>query len=99
MNSLFILVSIAQSVASALLQNKGDPGKIAEWSGYLNLAAALAARVAASNTDLRLLDEQLQAAVAAGRGLTAAERAVWRARDDIATDVARKWLVDHPPQS
>jgi hypothetical protein len=94
MNAL-IFVSIAQSVATALLQSQNS-GNVAEWAGYLNLAASLGARLSAGTEDLQALDDQLRVAVAAGRGLTAEERAAWRARDDLATEVARRWLLDHP---
>lgn len=96
MNPLLLIVSIVQTVGTALLQNKTNPTKVAEYTGYLNLAGVLAARFTEGNTDLSLLDQQLKAAVAEGRGLTTEERATWRARDDLATDVARQWLEDHP---
>lgn len=96
MNPLTIILSIAQTIAGALLQNKTNPGKVAELTGYLNLASVLAARWTAGNADLKLLDDQLKVAVAEGRGLTAEERAAWRSRDDLATDVAREWLEAHP---
>lgn len=96
MNPLLIFVSIAQSIAAALSQNPGSSAKVTEFTGYLNLATALAGRFVAGSTDLKALDDQLKVAVAAGRGLTADERAAWRERDDIATEVAREWLADHP---
>ena len=98
MTQLAILISIAQTLASALLQNRANPSKVAEYTGYLNLAGVLAARWTEGNTDLQLLDDQLKVAVAEGRGLTAEQRAVWRSRDDLATEVARDWLEDHPEE-
>jgi hypothetical protein len=95
MNPLLIIVSIAQTIAQALGQNGGNPAKVAEYAGYLNLAGVLVARWTEGNEDLKLLDEQLKNAVAEDRGLTAEERAAWRSRDDLATDVAREWLEDH----
>jgi hypothetical protein len=99
MNPLLILVSIAQSVASALSQSPGNSAKVTEFAGYLNLATALAGRFVAGSTDLKVLDDQLKVAVSQGRGLTAEERATWRQRDDLATDVAREWLAEHPEES
>lgn len=96
MNPLAIVISIAQTLAAALLQNRTNPSKVAEYTGYLNLAGVLAARWTEGNTDLQVLDDQLKVAVAEGRGLSAEERAAWRSRDDLATDVARQWLEDHP---
>lgn len=95
MNPLSIIVSIVQTIAGALVANGGNPTKVAEYSGYLNLAGVLVARFTEGNTDLQVLDEQLKAAVAEDRGLTAEERAAWRSRDDLATDLARHWLEDH----
>jgi hypothetical protein len=95
MNPLLIIVSIAQTIATALGQNGGNPSKVAEYAGYLNLAGVLVARWTEGNEDLKVLDEQLKEAVAAGRGLTAEQREAWKARDDLATDVAREWLEDH----
>lgn len=96
MNPLLLYVSIAQSIANAVLKNKGDSGKVSEWMGYLNLASAIAARFQAGSTDLKVLDDQIKEAVTAGRGLTIEQRAEWRGRDDIATEVSSKWLADHP---
>jgi hypothetical protein len=96
MNPLMIYLSIAQSVAAGLLQGRSDPGKVTEWAGYLSLATALASILTVGNKDLKQLDDQLKEAVAAGRGLTAEQRAEWRKRDDVSTDIARKWLADHP---
>ena len=96
MNPLLILVSIAQSVATALSQEPGNSAKVQEFTGYLNLASALAARFVAGSTELQVLDDQLKAAVAEGRGLTPSERIAWRERDDIATEIAREWLAEHP---
>lgn len=96
MNPLLLVVSIVQTIGNALLANKSDPTKVAEFSGYLNLAGVLAARWTEGNVDLQLLDDQLKVAVAEDRGLTAEQRAAWRSRDDLATDVARDWLADHP---
>lgn len=96
MNPLLIFVSIAKSIGTALAQNPGNAGKVAEFAGYLNLATALANRFTAGNADLQILDDQLKAAVSEGRGLTPEERAAWRARDDLATEVARTWLAEHP---
>lgn len=95
MNPLLIIVSIAQTIATALGQNGANPSKVAEYAGYLNLAGVLVARWTEGNTDLQLLDEQLKEAVAAGRGLTAEQREAWKSRDDLATDVAREWLEEH----
>lgn len=96
MNPITLIVSIVQTIASALVANGGNPSKVAEYSGYLNLAGVLAARFTEGNTDLQVLDEQLKEAVADGnRGLTAEQRAAWRSRDDLATDVARAWLEEH----
>jgi hypothetical protein len=95
MNPLAIVVSIVQTIANALAANGGNPSKVAEYSGYLNLAGVLVARWTEGNVDLELLDQQLKAAVAAGRGLTDEERAEWLRRDDLATDVARNWLEAH----
>lgn len=96
MNPLMIYLSIAQSVATGLLQGRSDPAKVSEWTGYLSLATALAGLVTGGNDDLKELDDQLKEAVAAGRGLTAEQRTAWRQRDDVSTDMARKWLADHP---
>lgn len=96
MNPLLILVSIAQSIATALAQTPGNSAKVAEFAGYLNLATVLAARFTAGNRDLQSLDDQLKEGIPQGRGLTPEQRAAWRARDDLATDVAREWLADHP---
>lgn len=96
MNPLFIYASIAQSIATALLQNRSDPAKVSEFTGYLNLATALAGAFMEGNSDLLALDEQLKAAVAEGRGLTPEQRAEWRKRDDVSTEIARQWLADHP---
>lgn len=96
MNPLLLIVSIVQTLGSALLANKSNPAKVAEYTGYLNLAGVLAARFTEGNADLKVLDEQLKIAVAEGRGLTPEERAAWRERDDLATDVARDWLAEHP---
>lgn len=95
MNPLSLIISIAQTVAGALLANKTSPSKVAELTGYLNLAGVLAARWTEGNTDLHLLDDQLKVAVAEGRGLTTEQRAAWRSRDDLATYVAREWLEEH----
>lgn len=91
-----IYLSIFQSIAAGLLQGRSDPGKVSEWTGYLSLATALAGLVTTSNDDAKELDDQLKEAVAAGRGLTMEQRAAWRQRDDVSTDIARKWLADHP---
>lgn len=96
MNPLVLYISIAQSIATALLNGRSDPSKVTEWIGYLNLASALAARATAGNAALAELDTQLKEAVAAGRGLTAEQRSAWRNRDDIATEVASQWLAEHP---
>jgi hypothetical protein len=95
MNPLMLYISIAQSIATALLNERSDPSKVTEWTGYLNLASALAARAVAGNSALTELDSQLKEAVAAGRGLTSEQRSAWRHRDDIATEVASQWLADH----
>ena len=95
MNPLALIISIAQTLAQALLVNKGNPSKVAEYTGYLNLASVLAARFTEGNTDLIVLNDQLKEAVAENRGLTDDQRAVWRARDDLATDIAREWLETH----
>lgn len=97
MNPLLIYVSIAQSIASALFANRGDPAKVAEWTGYLNLATSLVTRWKAGNDDLETLDDQIKEAIAdGGRGLTSEQRAEWRSRADLAVDVAAQWLADHP---
>lgn len=96
MNPLLIYVSIAQSIASALLQNRGDPSKVAEWTGYLSLASSLVTRWTAGNTAIKELDDQLKEAVAANRGLTPEQRAAWRSRADLAVGEAEQWLSDHP---
>jgi hypothetical protein len=96
MNPLLIYVSIAQSIASALFANRGDPAKVAEWTGYLNLANALVSRWTEGNADLQELDNQLREAVAQNRGLTPEQRASWRSRADLAVEVAQQWLADHP---
>jgi hypothetical protein len=98
MNTLMIYLNIAQSVATALLQGRGDPNKVTEWTGYLNLATALAGAVASGNRDLAELDRQLTDAVTAGRGLTPEQRAEWRLRDDISTEIATTWLAEHPEE-
>ena len=95
MNPLMIIVSIVQTIATALGQNGANPSKVAEYSGYLNLAGVLVARWTEGNEDLKVLDEQLKEAVAADRGLTPEQREAWKARDDLATDVAREWLEAH----
>lgn len=91
-----LLMSIAQSVAQALTVNQADPKKVAEFTGYLNLATSLASAWSEGNRDLAELDDQLKEAVAVNRGLTTEQRAAWRARDDLATEVARVWLAEHP---
>jgi hypothetical protein len=96
MNPLLIYVSIAQSIASALFANRGDPAKVAEWTGYLNLASTLVTRWTHGNSDIQALDDQLKQAVAAGRGLTPEERAGWRSRADLGVEIAQQWLADHP---
>lgn len=96
MNPLLILVSIGQSIATALAQNPGNAGHVSEYAGYLNMAAALAARATAGAQDLVTFDAQIKEAVAAGRGLTTEQRSGWRARSDLATQVARTWLAEHP---
>jgi hypothetical protein len=96
MNPLLIYVSIAQSIASALFANRGDPAKVAEWTGYLNLATSLATRWTQGNTAMKELDDQLKEAVGANRGLTSEQRAAWRARADLAVGEAEQWLADHP---
>ncbi len=95
MNPLTLIISIAQTIAQALLANKANPGRVAEYTGYLNLASVLAARFTEGNTDLIVLNDQLKEAVAADRGLTDEQRTAWRARDDLATDIAREWLETH----
>lgn len=99
MNPLLILVSIAQSVATALAQTPGSSTKVMEFAGYLNLATMLAGRLTAGSADLKVLDDQLKEGIPQGRGLTPEQRAEWRARDDLATDVAREWLADHPEEN
>jgi hypothetical protein len=96
MNQLSMYLSIAQSVATALLQGRGDPDKVTEWTGYLNLATALASAVDGGTASLAQLNSELAEAVAAGRGLTPEQRAAWRLRDDISTEVAATWLAEHP---
>ncbi len=96
MNPLLILISIAQSIATALAQNPGNSAKVTEFAGYLNLAGMLGARAVAGDADMQALDDQLKEAVPLGRGLTAEQRATWRARDDLTTEVARTWLAEHP---
>ncbi len=96
MNAFQLLLSIAQSIAQALAVNKANPKKVAEFTGYLNLATSLATAWSEGNNDLNVLDEQLKEAVAERRGLTSDQRAGWRARDDLATEVARVWLAEHP---
>ena len=95
MNPILTIVSIVQTIASALTANGSNPTKVAEYTGYLNLAGVLVARWTEGNEDLKVLDEQLKEAVAADRGLTEEQRAAWRSRDDLATDVAREWLEGH----
>jgi hypothetical protein len=96
MNPILTIVSIVQTIASALTANGSNPTKVAEYSGYLNLAGILVARWTEGNEDLKVLDEQLKEAVADGnRGLTAEQRAAWRSRDDLATDIAQHWLEEH----
>lgn len=96
MNALQLYMSIAQSIAGALLAGRSDPGKVAEWTGYLNLATAIVGGATQGDLALAELDQQLKDAVAAGRGLTPEQRSAWRQRDDIATGVAQQWLADHP---
>lgn len=96
MNPLALIISILQTVAGAMWQNKANPSKVAEYTGYLNLAGVLAARWTEGNTDLQVLNDQLKTAVAEDRGLTNEERAAWRSRDDLATEVAQEWLAEHP---
>jgi hypothetical protein len=95
MNPIALIVSIVQTIAGALAANGSNPSKVAEYSGYLNLAGVLVARWTEGNEDLKVLDEQLKEAVAANRGLTDEQREAWKARDDLATDVAREWLEAH----
>lgn len=96
MNPLVLYLSIVNSIATALFQNTDKPGKVREFTGYLNLASALAARGLHADTDLAELDRQLKIAVTEHRGLTPEQRAAWRARSDISADVADQWLKDHP---
>lgn len=96
MNPLLIYISIAKSIATALLTGRSNPAKVTEWTGYLNLATAIVSGATQGNVALGELDIQLKEAVAANRGLTAEQRAAWRVRDDIATGVAEQWLADHP---
>jgi hypothetical protein len=95
MNPILTIVSIVQTIANALAMNGTNPTKVAQYSGYLNLAGVLVARWTEGNEDLKVLDEQLKEAVAADRGLTDEQRDAWKARDDLATDVAREWLEAH----
>lgn len=95
MNQLLTIVSIMQTIAQALGASGGNAAKVAEYSGYLNLAGVLVARWTEGNQDLQVLDAQLKEAVAADRGLTEEQREAWKARDDLATDVAREWLEGH----
>lgn len=95
MSPITIIISIMQTIAGAISAAGGNMTKVAELSGCLNLAGVLAARWTEGNEDLKLLDEQLKKAVAEDRGLTAAERAAWLSRDDLATDLAKHWLEEH----
>lgn len=95
MNPIGLIVSIVQTIATALAANGSNPSKVAEYTGYLNLAGVLVARWTEGNEDLKVLDDQLKEAVANDRGLTAEQREAWKARDDLATDVAREWLEAH----
>lgn len=96
MESIALFVAIARNIGVALLNPEISGGKTSEWVGYLNLAAFLAERITDTNEDLAALNDQIQRAVDEGRGLTAEERAEWRRRDDLATDIAERWLADHP---
>jgi hypothetical protein len=98
LTSLQLYMSIAQSIGTGLLAGRSDPKKVAEWTGYLNLATAIVGGATAGEAALSELDLQLKEAVAANRGLTSEQRAAWRQRDDIATEVASQWLADHPKE-
>lgn len=95
MNPILTIVSIMQTIASVLTANSSNPNKVAEYTGYLNLAGVLVARWTEGNEDLKLLDEQLKEAVANDRGLTSEQREAWKSRDDLATEIAREWLESH----
>lgn len=98
MDAVALFVAIARNIGVALLNPEISGGKTAEWVGYLNLAAFLAERFADAGGELQLLNDQIQEAVDNNRGLTAEQRAEWRRRDDLATDIAERWLAEHPEE-
>jgi hypothetical protein len=85
MDPLFLFASIARTVGGVLAGGNLGSDKVREWAGYLNLGVTLAAVVGGTSSELALLDDQLKEAVAAGRGLTDAQRAAWKARSDAAS--------------
>lgn len=94
--ALFLL-SIARTVAGALLQPGLGGQNAASWAGYLNLAASIAERTLAGSSDMKLLDSQLKEAIAAGRGgLTPEQLGQWRAQADVAVSGLKDWLASHP---
>lgn len=94
---LALLASVARTVAGALVNPLITTATSAPaWASYLGLAATLAERGAAAQSDLNLLDVQLKEAVSANRGLTPEQLAGWKARDDAATATLQAWLDSHP---
>ncbi len=85
MDIALILASIGRTVATVLLGGDIGGDKVREWAGYLNLASTIAGTVGIGSADVQLLDDQLKAAAAEGRGLLPAEREAWRARSDAAS--------------
>lgn len=85
MDPLLLLASIGRTVATVLLGGNLGNDKVREWAGYLNLAAVVSGVVTRASDDLVELDAQLKEAAAEGRGLTAIQRAEWRARSDAAS--------------
>jgi hypothetical protein len=95
MNATLILLSaIMNVVANALSDPKVTANAPAPaWAGYLQIAAQLATLGTTAVTELATLNDQLVAAVAAKRGLTADEITAYKNRDDIATAKLSAYLA------
>lgn len=84
MNPLFLLASIGRTIAGILAAPGVAGGAVQQWAGVLGIAANIAGRVDAAmhSPELQLLCDQIDEAVAAGRGLTDQQRAEWQAKSD-----------------
>jgi hypothetical protein len=90
------ITNLSASLVQAILANSGNQAKVNQLAGYLGLANSLFIRFVNSNTDMTDLDNQIKEAIAANRGLTDAQVAAWKSRDDLTDVAAAKWLKDHP---